>query len=50
MAHNRRFWLSRRVGAELWVKHENYTPIGAFKLPGGLLDLDGLQPSDCCLM
>src|SRR6266404_3461988 len=23
--------LSRRLGAEIWVKHENHTPIGAFK-------------------
>ena len=23
--------LSQRVGAEVWVKHENHTPIGAFK-------------------
>src|SRR5215831_4638247 len=23
--------LSERLGAELWVKHENHTPIGAFK-------------------
>jgi threonine dehydratase len=35
--------LSRRVGAELWVKHENHTPIGAFKLRGGLVYLDDLQ-------
>src|SRR3954452_9098777 len=34
--------LSRRVGAELWVKHENHTPIGAFKLRGGLVYLDEL--------
>ena len=34
--------LSRRVGAELWVKHENHTPIGAFKLRGGLVFLDDL--------
>ena len=26
--------LSRRLGAEIWVKHENHTPIGAFKLRG----------------
>src|SRR5487761_1695697 len=32
--------LSRRVGAEIWVKHENHTPIGAFKLRGGLVYLD----------
>ncbi|MFZ3236581.1 MAG: threonine dehydratase [Stellaceae bacterium] len=35
--------LSRRVGAELWVKHENHTPIGAFKLRGGLVFLDDLR-------
>ncbi|HLY46558.1 MAG TPA: threonine dehydratase [Stellaceae bacterium] len=35
--------LSRRVGAELWVKHENHTPIGAFKLRGGLVYLDRLR-------
>jgi threonine dehydratase len=26
--------LSRRVGAELWVKHENHTQTGAFKIRG----------------
>ncbi len=35
--------LSRRVGAELWVKHENHTPIGAFKLRGGLVYLDEIR-------
>jgi threonine dehydratase len=35
--------LSRRIGAELWVKHENHTPIGAFKLRGGLVYLDALR-------
>jgi threonine dehydratase len=29
--------LCQRVGAELWVKHENHTPIGAFKVRGGLV-------------
>lgn len=29
--------LSRRVGAEVWVKHENHTPLGAFKVRGGLV-------------
>src|SRR5256714_11787340 len=32
--------LSRRGGAELWVKHENHTPIGAFKIRGGVVYLD----------
>src|SRR5579862_10010282 len=35
--------LSRRLGAELWVKHENHSPIGAFKLRGGLVYLDALR-------
>ena len=35
--------LSRRIGGELWVKHENHTPIGAFKLRGGLVYLDDLK-------
>ena len=35
--------LSRRVGAEVWVKHENHTAIGAFKLRGGLVYLDDLR-------
>jgi threonine dehydratase len=29
--------LSERLGAEVWVKHENHTPIGAFKVRGGLV-------------
>ncbi|MDP9239304.1 MAG: threonine dehydratase [Actinomycetota bacterium] len=39
--------LSEAVGAEVWVKHENHTPIGAFKLRGGLVHLDRLarEPS-----
>src|SRR5712691_4682642 len=35
--------LSQRLGAELWAKHENHTPIGAFKLRGGLVYLDELR-------
>jgi threonine dehydratase len=29
--------LGREVGAEVWVKHENQTPTGAFKVRGGLV-------------
>ncbi len=29
--------LAERCGATVWVKHENHTPIGAFKVRGGLL-------------
>jgi threonine dehydratase len=28
--------LKAQLGVEIWVKHENHTPIGAFKLRGGL--------------
>ena len=28
--------LRRRAGCEVWVKHENHTPTGAFKVRGGL--------------
>lgn len=28
--------LSQLVGAEVWVKHENHHPVGAFKVRGGL--------------
>jgi threonine dehydratase len=34
--------LRERLGAEVWVKHENHTPLGAFKLRGGLVYLDAL--------
>ena len=35
--------LSRRTGCETWVKHENHTPTGAFKVRGGLVYVDGLK-------
>jgi threonine dehydratase len=35
--------LSRRVGAEVWVKHENHTPTGAFKIRGGLVYLNEMR-------
>src|SRR5260370_8173117 len=28
--------LSERAGAEVWVKHENHTPLGAFKIRSAL--------------
>jgi threonine dehydratase len=27
--------LSKRLNCEVWVKHENHTPTGAFKIRGG---------------
>src|SRR5437868_3561796 len=35
--------LSQRLGAAVVVKHENHTPIGAFKVRGGLVYLDRLK-------
>ena len=35
--------LAERCGAEVWVKHENHTPIGAFKIRGGLAYLAALR-------
>ncbi len=32
-------------GAELWVKHENHTSIGSFKIRGGLVYLDTVRRS-----
>ncbi|MGA3399470.1 MAG: threonine dehydratase [Acetobacteraceae bacterium] len=34
--------LCERAGAEVWVKHENHTPTGAFKLRGGLVLVERL--------
>ncbi|HEY4068928.1 MAG TPA: threonine dehydratase [Burkholderiaceae bacterium] len=35
--------LDQRVGAQVWVKHENHTGVGAFKLRGGLVYFDALR-------
>ncbi|HZH45331.1 MAG TPA: threonine dehydratase, partial [Roseococcus sp.] len=35
--------LAARAGCEVWVKHENHTPTGAFKVRGGLVYMDGLR-------
>jgi len=41
--------LNERLGMELWVKHENHTPTGAFKVRGGVTLLDWLhrEQPDC---
>ncbi len=31
------------AGTEVWVKHENHTPVGAFKIRGGLVYMDALR-------
>lgn len=35
--------LAQRAGCEVWVKHENHTPTGAFKVRGGLVYMDRLK-------
>ena len=35
--------LGRRLGTQAWLKHENHTPTGAFKVRGGLVYFDGLR-------
>ena len=35
--------LESGMGCELWLKHENHTPVGAFKIRGGLVYLDELK-------
>ena len=42
--------LGAELGADVWVKHENFTPTGAFKVRGGLvyfheLAADGTRPA-----
>ena len=34
--------INEAVGAEVWVKHENHTPTGAFKIRGGITFMDWL--------
>jgi threonine dehydratase len=35
--------LCERTGADIWIKHENHTPVGAFKLRGGLVYMERLR-------
>ena len=35
--------LSERLGTACWLKHENHTPVGAFKIRGGLTYFDQLR-------
>jgi threonine dehydratase len=38
--------LAARTGATVWVKHENHTPAGAFKIRGGITLIDWLRRTD----
>ncbi|MDI1272303.1 threonine dehydratase [Polaromonas sp.] len=34
---------SQRLGTDCWIKHENHTPVGAFKIRGGLTYFNALS-------
>lgn len=38
--------LNETIGTEVWVKHENHTPTGAFKARGGITYIDWLLRTD----
>jgi threonine dehydratase len=38
--------LCERAGVDVWVKHENHTPLGSFKVRGGLLYIAELKRRD----
>jgi threonine dehydratase len=38
--------LAERCGCDVWVKHENHTAIGSFKVRGALVYLDALRQSE----
>lgn len=38
--------LSQRTDCDVWIKHENHTPIGAFKVRGGLVYLAELRKAE----
>ena len=35
--------INQRLGTEAWIKHENHTPVGAFKLRGALVYMEWLK-------
>ena len=41
--------LSERCRCDVWVKHENHSPIGAFKVRGGIVFMDDLNRRGDCL-
>jgi threonine dehydratase len=38
--------LCQRTGAEVWIKHENHTPAGAFKIRGGIVYMEELRRAE----
>jgi threonine dehydratase len=46
---NERLSIAANAGTEAWIKHENHTPVGAFKLRGALVYMDWLKQSQSAL-
>ena len=38
--------LNQRIGTEVWIKHENHTAVGAFKMRGALVYLEWMRRSE----
>jgi threonine dehydratase len=38
--------LCERTGADVWIKHENHLPVGAFKVRGGLVYINELKQQE----
>jgi threonine dehydratase len=38
--------VDERTGAEVWIKHENHTPVGAFKIRGGVVYMESLRRAE----
>jgi threonine dehydratase len=41
--------INQRLGAEVWIKHENHTPVGAFKIRGALIYTEWLRRTEPAL-
>ena len=41
--------INQRLGAEVWIKHENHTPVGAFKIRGALIYTEWLYQTQPAL-
>src|ERR1039458_9332628 len=46
---NERLSAGERLATEAWIKHENQTPVGAFKLRGALVYMDWLKQTQPAL-
>ncbi|MGP8245613.1 MAG: threonine dehydratase [Bryobacteraceae bacterium] len=38
--------VGERTGAEVWIKHENHTAVGAFKIRGGVVYMESLRRAE----